>query len=197
MRRRSLGPRRIILEGATRTGWQMTSIPDCIHALEAYIERSGASLRRTPLPACVHGRMHCDLITLRTGLSPQQELVALVHELTHWLAHRDARCGMDCTLYEYEAEAVEALVMARLGLPHSAADFALDPASPTDNLLSASVARVISAGGRICAALGVVAETRVSEAQTAIDLEAATGEEVVLEYEHHGMGDFLGLSEPL
>jgi hypothetical protein len=175
----------------------MTSIPNCIQALEAYIERSGASLRRTHLPACVHGRVYCDLITLRTGLSPQQELVALVHELTHWLAHRDARCGMDCTLYEYEAEAVEALVMARLGLPHSGADSALDPASPTDNLLSASVARVIWAGGRICAALGVVAATQVSEAQTAIDLEAATGKEIVFEYEHHGMGDFLGLSEPL
>jgi hypothetical protein len=175
----------------------MTSIRNCIHALEAYIERSGASLRRTSLPACVHGRVYCDLITLRTGLSPQQELVALVHELAHWLAHRDARCGMDCTLFEYEAEAVEALVMARLGLPHSGADSALDPASPTDNLLSASVARVIWASGRICGALGVDAATRVSEAQAAVDFDAATGKEVVLEYEHHGMGDLLGFPEPL
>jgi hypothetical protein len=175
----------------------MTSIPNCIHALEAYIERSGASLRRTPLPARVHGRVYRDLITLRTGLSPQQELVALVHELTHWLAHRDARCAMDCTLFEYEAEAVEALVMARLGLPHAGVDSALDPASPTDSLLSASVGRVISASGRICGVLGIDAERRVSEAQTAVDLEAAAGKEVVFEYEHHGMGDFLGLSEPL
>jgi hypothetical protein len=175
----------------------MTSIPDCIHILEAYIERSGASLRRTSLPARVHGRVYCNLITLRTGLSPQQELVTLVHELTHWLAHREARCGMDCTLFEYEAEAVEALVMARLGLPHSRVDSELDPASPTDNLLAASVARVMWASRRICGALGVDAETPVSEAQTAIDLQAATGEEVVFEYEQHGMGDFLGLPEPL
>jgi hypothetical protein len=175
----------------------MASIPNCIHVLEAYIERCGASLRRSPLPAWVHGRVYCDLITLRTGLSPQQELVALVHELTHWLAHREARCAMDCTLFEYEAEAVEALVMARLGLPHAGVDSALDPLSPTDNLLSASVARVIWASRRICGVLGVDAETPVSEAQTAVDLEAATGKEVVFEYEQHGMGDFLGLSEPL
>src|SRR6202451_4281770 len=173
----------------------MTSTPNCIHALEAYIERSGARLRRTSLPACVHAFVYCDLITLRTGLSPQQELVALVHELAHWLAQRDARCGMDCTLFEYEAEAVEALVMARLGLPHVGADSALDPDSRTDNLLSASVARVIWASGRICGALGV--DQGISEAQTAIDLEAAAGKKVVFEYEHHGMGDFLGLSEPL
>jgi hypothetical protein len=133
----------------------MTSIPNCIRVLEAYIERNGASLRRTSLPDCVHGRVYCNLITLRTGLSPQQELVTLVHELTHWLAHREARCGMDCTLFEYEAEAVEALVMARLGLPHSRVDTEPDPASPTDNLLAASVARVIWASGRICGALGV------------------------------------------
>jgi hypothetical protein len=175
----------------------MISIPDCIHVLESFIARSGASLRRTWLPACVHGRVYSNLITLRAGLSPQQELVTLVHELTHWLAHREARCGMDCTLFEYEAEAVEALVMARLGLPHSTVDSELYRGRPTDNLLAASVARVIWASGRICGALGVEAETRVSEAQTAIDLETATGKEVVFEYEQHGMSDFLGLPEPL
>ena len=56
------------------------------------------------------------LITLRAGLTPEQELPILVHELAHWLAHRDARPGAHCTVFEYEADAVEALVMARLGL---------------------------------------------------------------------------------
>jgi hypothetical protein len=176
----------------------MTSIPNYIHALEAYIRRSGARLSRAALPECVHGRVYRNLITLRTGLSPKQELVALVHELAHWLAHRDARCRMDCTLFEYEAEAVEALVMARLGLPHAAVDASgFDVASPTDNLLSASVARVIWANARICDALGVGAEALVSEAQASIDLKAAPGKEIVFEYEQHGMGDFVGSPEAL
>jgi len=176
----------------------MTSIPHCIHALEAYIERSGARLAREGLPECVHGRINFDLITLRTDLTPKQELVTLVHELTHWLAHRDARCRMDCTLFEYEAEAVEALVMARLDLPYAAVDpGAHELDSPTDNLLSASVARVKWASARICGALGIDATAIVSETQAPIDFKAAAGKEIVLEYEQHGMGNFLGSSEAL
>jgi hypothetical protein len=158
----------------------MTSIPHCIQALEIYIEHSGARLQRASLPPCVHGRIYRDLITLRADLDPEQELVALIHELAHWLAHRDTRRAMDHTLHEYEAEAVEALVMARLGLRCRS--------SPTDNLLSASVARVTAVGARICAAL---------EAQSAIDLNTAAGKEIVFEYEQYGMGDFLGLPEAL
>jgi len=167
----------------------MISIPNCIQLLEAFIERSGAHLQRGNLPPCVHGRIYRDLITLRADLSPEQELVALVHELAHWLAHRDARHAMDCTLYEYEAEAVEALVMARLGAPYRL--------SPTDDLLAASVARVIAAGAVICRALGVDAQMPSSEAQAAVDLDTAAGKEIVFQYEQHGMGDFLGLPEAL
>src|SRR5271167_2009262 len=176
----------------------MTSIAYCIHLLETHIERSGALLERSNLPPCVHGRICRDLITLRRGLSPEQELVALVHELAHWLAHRDPRCAMDCTLYEYEAEAVEALVMERLGLPHSRLDCGVSyRSSPTDNLLSASVARVTSASARICAALRPLAQPPGSKTQAAIDLETAAGKEIVFEYEEYGMGDFLGLPEAL
>jgi len=71
-----------------------------------------------------------------------------VHELAHWLAHRDVRCFAHCTVFEYEAEAVEALVMARLGLTHPEAGAAED-------LLSASAARVHFASDRICGALGL------------------------------------------
>jgi len=175
----------------------MTSIPHCISTLEAYIERSGAHLSRAALPECIHGRMCRDRITLRTDLSPKQELVALVHELTHWLAHRDARSCMDCTIFEYEAEAVEALVMARLGLPHATVDpGAFECASPTDNLLSASVARAEWASARICGVLGVAAQT-ASETQAPVDLEAAAGKEIVLEYEQHGVSNLLGSPEAL
>ena len=69
--------------------------------------------------------------------------------------------------------------------------------SPTDGLLSASVSRVVRASRRICAALGLEMEGPASEPQAAVDLEATAGEEIVLEYEQHGMGDFLGPPEAL
>jgi len=106
---------------------------------------------RTSLPEWVHGSASHDLIVLRPGLDPQQELTALVHELAHWLAHRGVGAPQPSTVYEYEAEAVEALVMARLGLPRSGGQ----DDDPTDDLLSASVTRVIWASSRICDALGV------------------------------------------
>jgi hypothetical protein len=137
----------------------VTALLDHIHCLESSLERSGARLVRTSLPALVQGRVFSDLITLRADLNPEQELLALVHELAHWLAHRDAGPHAPCahrTIYEYEAEAVEVLVMARLGLACPGQGTAYPGAdSPTDGLLSASVTRVISTSRRICQALGV------------------------------------------
>jgi hypothetical protein len=109
---------------------------------------------RESLPEAIHGGLSHDRITLHAGLDPQQQLLALVHELTHWIAHRDAPRGLNActTIYEYEAEAVENLVMGRLGL--SLADDAAGPWDrPTDGLLTASVARVLSTVRRICQAL--------------------------------------------
>jgi hypothetical protein len=175
----------------------VTAILEHIRCLESFVERGGARLVRTQLPESVHGRTCCDLITLRADLSPEQELLTLVHEVAHWLAHREARPGVYCTVFEYEAEAVEALVMGRLGLPYPGFPADFDDASPTDGLLSASVTRVIWASGRICRALGLEARGLESEAQASIDVEAAAGEEIVLKYEQHGVGDFLGLPEAL
>jgi hypothetical protein len=137
----------------------MSAVLRHIRSLESYVERSGARLVRAALPEWVHGRVFSDLITLQADLNPEQQLLALVHELAHWLAHRDMGCpvyGVHCTIYEYEAEAVEAVVMARLGLPHpthGVADPHADP--PTDGLLSSSVTRVVSTSRRICQALGL------------------------------------------
>jgi hypothetical protein len=131
----------------------VTSILHHIQSLESYVERIGARLVRTTLPDRVQGRVIHDLITLRADLNPEQQLLTLVHELVHWLAHRDAAARAHCahcTIFEYEAEAVEALVMARLGLART-----LDDDCPTDGLLSASLARVNSATSRICHALGI------------------------------------------
>jgi hypothetical protein len=132
----------------------MATILDHIRSLESYVERSGARLVRSPLPESVHGRVFSDLIMLRADLDPEQELLTLVHELTHWLTHRDPCLQHPCTVFEYEAEAVEALVMARLGLQSSSVQIA-EGDHPTDGLLSASVKRVVWASSRICNALGV------------------------------------------
>jgi hypothetical protein len=133
----------------------MATIVDHIRSLESYVERSGVRLVRSPLPEWVDGRVFSDLIMLRADLNPQQELVALVHELTHWLTHRDPCLQHPCAVFEYEAEAVEALVMARLGLQSPSDQTAAVGDDPTDDLLSASVKRVVWASSRICDALGV------------------------------------------
>jgi len=134
----------------------VAAIPDYIRTLESYAERSGAHLVRAALPDPVHGKMAHDGIVLRPDLDPEQELTALVHELAHWLAHRTiirdpAWADPKFTVLEYEAEAVEALVMSRLGL-HPPCSLS---GSPTDDLLSASVDRVNWVSGRICDALGL------------------------------------------
>jgi hypothetical protein len=164
------------------------TILDHIHALETYLARRGARLAHKILPASVQGRIHGNAITVRKGLNPRQELSTLVHELAHWLVHQNPRTAMDCTVFEYEAEAVEALVMARLGLEQPLGASSTFATSAADNLLPASVARVRFASTRICDAL---------EAQPPVDLQAAPRKEIVFEYEHYGMGDFLGLPEAL
>jgi hypothetical protein len=163
-----------------------------IEALEAYLARSGASLVRLRLPDWVHGRVRADLITVRADLPPEQELLAVVHEITHWLAHREVGPSHCRTLFEYEAEAVEQLVMAHLGLPHPDCAQKSWHEHPTDDLLAASVTRVTWVTRRILAVLGID-----SEAQAPVDLQAAPREEIVFEYELHGVGDFFGLPQAL
>jgi hypothetical protein len=134
----------------------MTAIQSHIRSLECYVERCGGCVVRDLLPGAIHGELSRDCITLHAGLNPYQQLLALVHELTHWLAHRDAPRDLSAcaTIYEYEAEAVESLVMGRLGLPCPAEDAAAEDLDrPTDGLLTSSVTRVRSAALRICQAL--------------------------------------------
>jgi hypothetical protein len=134
----------------------MTVIQSHIRSLECYVERCGGCVVRELLPEAIHGGTSRDCITLHAGLDPYQQLLALVHELTHWLAHRDASRDLSAcaTIYEYEAEAVETLVMGRLGLPCPAEDAAGEEFDrPTDGLLTSSVTRVRSTVRRICQAL--------------------------------------------
>jgi hypothetical protein len=134
----------------------MTAIQSHIRSLECYVERCGGCVVREQLPDAIHGGLSRNRITLHASLDPQQQLLALVHELTHWLVHRDVADapGACATIYEYEAEAVESLVMNRLGLPCPADDvLAAGWYCPTDGLLTSSVRRVLSTVGRICQAL--------------------------------------------
>jgi hypothetical protein len=187
--RRALIAKSIIQRSAFEPEVVAMTILNHIESLEAYCERAGATLVRTKLPREVQGLSCRNLITLRAGLSPEQELLTLVHELTHLLLHRETLDGMERTRFEYEAEAVEALVMQRLGLPHPLRCVHFEGESPTDNLLSSSVARVIWASRRICGALGLDG-ARSLEAKAPVHLEAAAREEIVFEYEHHGVGNF-------
>jgi hypothetical protein len=110
-----------------------------IDALEGFSARQGAPVFHTPLSPWVVGRMHANQIVLRSGLSKEQQLLTLIHELTHFLAHR-ADEQLDRTVCEYEAEAVEKLVAGQLGINGLAS--AVDLTTVTDDLLACSVTRV-------------------------------------------------------
>ena len=110
-----------------------------IDALEEFCARQGVSVFRTPLSPWVVGRVDESQIVLRSGLGKEQQLLTLIHELTHFLAHR-SQDPLDRTVCEYEAEAVEKLVAGQLGLKDSGTP--IDLASVTDDLLACSVVRV-------------------------------------------------------
>jgi hypothetical protein len=110
-----------------------------IDALEEFSARHGVSVFRTHLSPWVVGRTHGRQIVLRGGLSQEEQLLTLIHELTHFLAHR-AEAQLNRTVCEYEAEAVEKLVAGQLGLEDSST--AIDLTTVTDDLLACSVARV-------------------------------------------------------
>lgn len=110
-----------------------------IDALEEFSALHGVSVFRTRLSPWVVGRVDESQIVLRSGLSEEQQLLTLVHELTHFLAHRPEE-QLNRTVCEYEAEAVEKLVAGQLGL--KTLGTAIDLATVTDDLLACSVARV-------------------------------------------------------
>ena len=89
-----------------------------IDALEEFAAQLGVSVFRSPLTPWVMGRTHGRQIVLRSGLSEEQQLLTLIHELTHYLAHRP-EAQLDRTVCEYEAEAVEKLVFGQqIGRAH-------------------------------------------------------------------------------
>jgi hypothetical protein len=110
-----------------------------IDALEEFCALRGVSVFRTPLSPWVVGRMAENQVVLRSGLSKEKQLLTLIHELTHFLAHRPEQ-QLDRTVCEYEAEAVEKLVAGQLGLKDLGTP--IDLTTVTDDLLACSVVRV-------------------------------------------------------
>jgi hypothetical protein len=133
-----------------------------IDALEAFSAQHGVSVFRTHLSPWVAGRMDENQIVLRSGLSKEQQLLTLIHELTHFLAHR-ADAQLNRTICEYEAEAVEKLVACQLGLKDLGT--AIDLNTVTDDLLACSVTRV-----RWVARTLLTAVTDRLQAQAAVEI---------------------------
>lgn len=103
---------------------------------------------------------------LRNGMSKEQQLFTLIHELTHLLAHSSERESLNRTVCEYEAEAVEMLVAAQLGLK-DARHLPIDVATVTDDLLGCSVVRVRAVAGMLLAAARGVSGL---QAQAAVEI---------------------------
>jgi hypothetical protein len=163
-----------------------------IQRLERFSESRGAPVDRNSLTAGVLGRLQDRRIVLRAGLSPEQELLTLVHELTHLMIHRNVSPRINRTVCEYEAEAVERWVGGVLRVaPH--ADDALDLATITDDLLACSVVRVRAAAITLLR----IARGESLQAQAAVEVDASAGEEVIFDDELRGMRDLIGLTQPL
>jgi hypothetical protein len=169
-----------------------------VRRLERFAASCGVPVVRNSLLAGVHGQIEGRRIVLRTGLSLEQQLLTLVHELTHRVIHCNASQSLNRTVCEYEAEAVERWVGAVLKVGPSAKDD-LD-ADMTEDLLACSVARVRWASHVILqiacdSALGLSAP--YLQSQAAVYIDAAAGKEFILNDELHGMRDLIRLTQSL
>jgi hypothetical protein len=161
----------------------------CIRHLERFAENYGVPVVRNCLAAGVLGRLEQRRIVLRAGLKPEQQLLTLVHELTHLIFHQFACPPINRTVCEYEAEAVECWVGGELGLePHAAGVF--DPVTVTDDLLACSVLRVRRAAHLLLS----IAQGSALQTQSAVEIQAPAGKEVIFHDELCRMRDFIGLA---
>jgi IrrE N-terminal-like domain len=167
-----------------------------IRRLEQFAERCGAPVVRNSLIAGVLGRVEERRIVLRAGLSLEQQLLTLVHELAHLIIHSNVTPRIDRTVCEYEAEAVEKWV----GDAISSDEEDLDAATLTEDLLACSVVRVRWAARvilRVARGSAFAAVPRSLQPQAAVEIDASSREKVVFNNELHGVRDFIRLTEPL
>ena len=177
----------------------MSGIGQYVRRLEQFAEHCGVPVVRNCLQANVLGRVERRRIVLRTGLNLEQQLLTLVHELTHLTIHRDAWPAIDRTICEYEAEAVERWVGAVLGVrPWLDDDF--DASSITDDLLACSVLRVRWAALKllnVARDCSLPADQIPLDTQTTVEVDASSREKVILDDELRGMRDLIGHTQPL
>jgi len=170
-----------------------------LRRLERFCEGRGISVVRNSLVAGILGRVEERRIVLRAGLNLGQQLLTLSHELTHLMLHCNVLPRIDRTVCEYEAEAVERWVGAALEVaPHACES--LDMATMTDGLLACSVVRVRWAAQvllHVARDGGVAPFPQRLHPQAAVQVDTASGEEIILNNELHGMRDFFGLTQPL
>jgi hypothetical protein len=170
-----------------------------LRRLEEFARCCGAQVVWSSRLSGVFGQVDQGQIALRNGLSPEQALHTLVHELTHLLMHCHASPRINRTVCEYEAEAVERWVSAALEANEEGGW--IDPSAFTDDLLATSIARV----QRAASILIYVArqdpddwrDPSRSESEAAIKIDTPTGEEVVLHDELYRMRNLIGLAKPL
>ena len=98
---------------------------DRLSALKATIDGAGISLEYTDDLNGALGTSHGGRIQVRSGLSPAEEFVVLVHEFAHELLHRSADRPNSRDTRELEAEAVAFVVGEAIGLNvgQSASDY--------------------------------------------------------------------------
>jgi IrrE N-terminal-like domain len=176
----------------------VSSMHSYIRRLEEFAERCGAPVVRNSLVAGVLGQIEERRIVLRAGLTLEQQLLTLVHELTHLIIHCNASPRVNRTVCEYEAEAVERWVGAALKVGPSDEE-TLDAATMTEDLLACSVVRVRWASHVILkvardSAFGLPSRL---QSQAAVEIDAPAREEVVLNDELHGVRNFIRLAQAL
>jgi uracil phosphoribosyltransferase len=163
-----------------------------IRRLERFAESCGVPVVRNSLVAGVLGQIEERRIVLRAGLTLEQQLLTLVHELTHLIIHCNASPRINRTVCEYEAEAVERWVGAVLGAGPAGAD-GLDATTMTEDLLACSVVRVRWASEVILKAARDGA-SQCLQSQPAVEIDAAACEEIVFNDELHGLRNLVRLA---
>jgi hypothetical protein len=170
-----------------------------VRRLEQYAARCGVPVVRNSLVPGVLGQIEERRIVLRAGLGLEQQLLTLVHELTHRIVHCNASSPLNRTVCEYEAEAVERWVGAALNVGPWAGDD-VDTDTMTEDLLACSVVRVRWASHLILqiardSAIGLKAP--YLQSQAAVEIDAAAGKEIVFNDELDGVRNLIRLAQAL